>query len=353
MALLESKNLFLDTHYFVSAFLNFDSIALRKLIRLVKAGRIKVFLTSITVDEVKNQIRDRVTESVPHLEKARDKAKWLRNVSGVTPLFTDFKTETALQELREQFEKLLVDLSATVVVPDKVDVSKVFGRYHAGKRPFDAPNKKFEFPDAFAQATLEQWCADAGEKMYVVSGDSDWLSLLNEPQTALIPRASLEEVLDLAIKDEQEREAELALKVYRAHLPAIEAAIKKEFSEAGFYVEDTPGHVDGVEITAFQMDEPNLVLTEGDNAVFNVVVTLTFVAEASFENTDNGIWDSEEKTWIYLPTDEVEAEEETTFGVDLIIEYDADHPERAPNIACILDKTDFGVTVFPTDYELK
>ncbi len=349
MANLETTNVFIDTESFLASNLNFESTAFKETVRLAKAKRARVFLTTVTKSEVQAHIQQRIHAALPVLEKFRDKGRMFRNVQAFGPVFAQQDEAEMVDEICAKFEKFLTEAGATVLDLTKADAETIFKDYFDKKAPFGEDKKKHEFPDAFAQQALINWCEANNGKMYVVSADPDWQALKGNKY--LIPITTLPEFINSAVKDESDALTKKVLQLYRANLVKVEAAITEAFKESGFYTDDVDGDVNEVTVNQLTLNEPQILEVDGDSATLSVFVNLKYEADVTYEDDDEGIWDSEDHVWFYRPTKHVEVEESEHFEAELYMEFDSKN-DYVFNVVCNIGK-DFRVTVLPTDYELK
>ena len=183
--------------------------------------------------------------------------------------------------------------------------------------------------------------------MYGFSANRDWHALTKY----LIPFAKLQEFLDAAVRDETEELASHILELYATHFHKVEAAIAEAFEGSEFYTSDVDGDVDEVKIKSIKIEKPLVLEVHETFATISVAVKIRYVADVSYLNDEEGIWDGEDHVWSYRPTVYAEPEETEQFEAELEVEYDSDD-EEAFEMSCTINKT-FSVTVLPTDYELK
>ena len=351
---LETKNVFIDTEAFEASNFNFQSTVFKELVRLSQAALVSVVLTTVTESEILAHIEQRVHDAFLALEKFRSKGRMLKNVNALDPLFQNFDEQKAFAEVREKFEKFLAEADVTILDLDNTDADSIFKKYFDKKPPFGDAKKKYEFPDAFAQEALSDWCAENKSKMYVVSADPDWQSL--KGNKALIPIAKLQEFVGLAVKDEAEELTNAVLRQYRANLAKVETAIKEEFANCGFYTEDVDGDVNEVTVTRLQLGDPQILEIDDVSATISVPVDLDYTADVSYEDDDEGIWDSEDHRWLYRPTKHEEAEESESFDAELTVHFDPEN-DQAFDVSCSclwqVGLAHFGGLIWPTPRDVK
>lgn len=105
---------------------------------------------------------------------------------------------------------------------EHVDIKELMARYFDNKPPFSATkeNKKFEFPDAFALMSLEQWAIKNGTQILVVSKDKDWIEFC-DPSEHLIVVKELAEALSFFHAESSVATNVLANKIRNGELPEL------------------------------------------------------------------------------------------------------------------------------------
>jgi hypothetical protein len=349
MANLKTKNVFLDTEVFEASNFNFSSRSLGELLRLAQADRVNVFLTNITLGEVQAHIVEKIDKASGKLKQFRnEEGRILQNVAGYEAISAKVDKPKCIDEVKGKFQEFLENAKATVIGIESVKPEGVFRDYFDLKPPFGEGRKKEEFPDAFAQQALMDWCESNHTEMYVISANKDWHCQKNY----LIPLTKLDEFVDAAVRDEAGEEfAERILEIYQKHLHKVEKAIKEAFEGSEFYTSDVDGDVDEVNITTIIMDEPLVLEVNETLASISVDVEVEYVADVSYLNDDAGIWDGEDHVWAYRPTVYLDAKESDHFEAELEVQYDLKNEDEF-DVSCNIKKT-FSVTALPTSYELK
>jgi len=347
---LKTTNVFIDTQVFDAQNLNCESTVFKELVRLAQDGRVKLFLTTVTESEILAHIPQQIHEAFLALEKFRNKGRSLKNVDAFKPAFAEFDEQAAVAEVQKKFEIFLASADVTIVDLEKADADAVLKDYFDKKPPFGEGKKKYEFPDAFAQQALTNWCEDNECQMYVVSADHDWQSLEGRSK-CLIPLVTVQEFIDFAVKDEAEELSGKVLRLYRRNMPKVDEAIQEAFKDCGFYTDDVDGDVNEVTVTRLELGEPRILEVDDGSATISVSVGLDYTANVSYYDDNEGIWDSEDDRWMYRPTKHGHADETEKFEAELFIQFDPDN-EESFDVSCTIGK-EFSVTVFPSDYELK
>lgn len=148
---------FLDTSIYVSTNFNFAGPVFLALRSRIEQGQARLGITRLMIQEVEAQIAESLAVSEQVLQKARPKARILRNSENhaLQGLFADWDREHEGRELTERFLKFLDEFDADIVEHYDVDAARIFELYFSKKPPFGQGKKKNEFPDAFALQYLE------------------------------------------------------------------------------------------------------------------------------------------------------------------------------------------------------
>ncbi|RAJ11077.1 uncharacterized protein DUF4935 [Chitinophaga skermanii] len=196
--MLETRNIFIDTQAFVSNNF-FQNKNLKRLAYWGGINFVNLYLTEITKSEIKSNIREDLLNAKQEINRFKDniskRARILRNIP-------EFKAYIELPELNIEldFSKLSMELEMFIkegnvqTVPyEYADLKTIVTKYFKGEKPFSPGKKKYEFPDAIVLSALDSWCLEKREKIYVISGDSDFKGYESE---RLIPVSDIKEMLD-------------------------------------------------------------------------------------------------------------------------------------------------------------
>jgi hypothetical protein len=281
---LETHNIFIDTEIFKRANFNYNSESFQKLISLVQGKKAYIFLTDVTVNEVKSNIKQDV-------RAARGAIRSLRKNPGIPILlnllegpikevvFGKLNVEDVTNLLVKQFEEFQEAVSAKIISVEGISVSEILDQYFSQKAPFGEGKKKDEFPDAFALAALRRWCDENKEKIYIISGDGDMASAC-EVGGPLISLSSLEAFLDLVAS--QEALYTYATNLLETKLDFIIKEIKEGFPEIGIWVDEPEGEVLEVQVQRIEILNKYLVSLEENNALFQIRADVEYMAKITY-----------------------------------------------------------------------
>lgn len=172
---LFSRNVVLDTSFFISKGFNFRHEEIQSLCRLGAEDSIRILVADITLKEIHVNMREAVSTAQAKLGQAEFAI--LRTL----PLFRRFTDvygeDRILFHLQRSLEDFISQSKAIILRADEVVPSRVFDRYFRQLPPFSKGKKKQrkgEFPDAFSLEAVNSWCSKANERAYLISEDSDW-----------------------------------------------------------------------------------------------------------------------------------------------------------------------------------
>ena len=323
---IKTSNIFLDTEVLVEANFNYNSPRLVSLADLASGGRIRVFLTDLTVREIRSNIKEAVERAVT----ARPQAI-LRNSSlpQVKALFNALDAAEVKKDLFVQLDDFINKAGITILPVKNESVGPVLDNYFNRLPPFGPGKNKAEFPDAFALETLKEWCHAEQCDMAVVTRDEGVKAacLQNGP---LYYFEDLPKYLDAVASDDKILSAFIR-KMVQGYQDEIFDMAKDAFPTLGFYLNDQEGDVNGAELTDIEYDgKVEIISLAADNAIIEIPATLTFDADISYADPATGFWDKEDKVLLFQETVEAAVTREAHRSVALEITFKALDPNILP-----------------------
>lgn len=318
---LETRHVFIDTSIFVASNFHYESSPFKQLITLARENYLSIYLTPITIREVKAKIHDRVAAAHHALQKCRKEAMVLRHLPNDTykELFTEFDAAKAEQSIISRFDTFISETRATIVPVGGTSVERVFDQYFTSFPPFGPGKKKNEFPDAFALAALDEWCNSKNKKIYVISSDTDMQSACEKHQ-GFIGLESLAAFLSIVATDNKIL-ADFAEAAFEHLQPEITTRITKQFGWLGFVVDDEDGEIDCIEAKEANVIEHYLINVSDTDATFRLEVSVDYSADVTYYDPDSGIYDREERAMLYRETIDETVERTVELTVDLNISF--------------------------------
>ena len=168
------RNIFLDTAVFVEANFNYSSKGFRDIASFGARGLIQVFLTDVTVREIRAKLEEAVKDEFPAVKpKSILKNSTLPEIKKRLNLIEQEAVEKELlEELWDQFEQFLKDANVKILKFEAEAMLEVFDDYFNRKPPFGLGKNKAEFPDACALNALKKWCEAENNEVAVVTRDN-------------------------------------------------------------------------------------------------------------------------------------------------------------------------------------
>ena len=171
---LETRHIFLDTEVYRSFGHNLQAQPMQVLGRYVEDGVLVLHTTDVTLREVRRQIGDMEQELAIEVRKvARKLRSWnqrYRRTGDRLPVPQALEPPEDSAAYRDFEWTVRRQWNARVHTAADKPAGPVLDWYFERQAPFDTKGGK-EFPDAFALFAIESWCAEALERVYVVSKD--------------------------------------------------------------------------------------------------------------------------------------------------------------------------------------
>jgi hypothetical protein len=281
----ETKHIFLDTEVFKGQGFNYESAVLERLAKLVESKEVVIHLTSVTVNEVKSNIKKDVVEGLIALKRLK-----ANHAARILIGFSDYFKRAFREKLTKddvvpvligKFQNYLDRVRADILSVEGVSIEQVFEKYFSQTPPFSEGKKKEEFPDAFVIDTLKEWCRRNREKLYVISNDNDFVTACEEVEQ-LIPLRELSEFLNIISAYLGIDRYKVAEKILRSCLGDVEQRIEEEFPEIGFFLDELEGEVSSVKVKAVRIVRWDIIDIRDDEATYSLSAEIDYSAEVSY-----------------------------------------------------------------------
>lgn len=340
----DTLHAFIDTQVFDQLQHNYRHVYLQRLVTLAQEGYLKLYLTTVTRDEMRCHVEEAAGTAVAAYKKLGKNASILRNFEHAPfeELFNKLDVADIRSQLLAKLDEFLQNTKMTIISVDDVLPSLVFDRYFKKQSPFGEGRKKSEFPDAFAALALEQWSNSKGLTMLVVSGDDDWKSLCEEIEN-LEHVGTLAELLErFSDKDV----AEVLLPVIDADHDALTRVVRSAFRDCYFFTEEVEGEVVEVIVDEVTVTASHLIEAADGKAKVHVECEIAFSAEVQFEVPGTGYWDSESGQMYFADEKSGEVNDSLPAQVELDLTYDPVDPKNAKMVDAVMSKpTEIGIDV--------
>ncbi|MCT7965880.1 PIN domain-containing protein [Laspinema sp. D1] len=309
-----------DTEVFDTNNFNYKSTSFQTLVKFVKEKKIKLLLTSITLQEIRAHITEgadlaskAVNQAVNDLKKKRKKPSENEKrikISKNSDLLYEFEKKFADMaptfeqinpELKDQLDSFLQATEFERIEVDQVSVVEIFEKYFSGTPPFGESNKKHEFPDAFALFALDKEAKNRKKTIYVVSGDSDWEKFCSLSEN-LHCIGKLDELLETISRENDSDKVDVWYELYRQKEYQIERYIEDNFSNLDFSIDISgSGEIESgsetikIDVNSVDITDSSLVYINDSNVdqpsvVFKLEAKVNYDANISFESLKDAIY---------------------------------------------------------------
>lgn len=364
---------FLDTNIFISAKYDFsDKGILNTLLNFVAAGKIKLYSNNIVEGEIKKHISNEISKLYNSFKNSRNSTFETVSENYLSQwrfeyLFSKPDKNEMLNEMLSAFKQFLQKADTVMLDCSNVDCNQIVQDYFAGKPPFaNSDKKKFEFPDAIMIAKLKT-VFNEQNSVCVVSDDKGFREAFSG-HDGVKTFESLKEVFDLINKEQKTYESIIQFlsqaAVHTELCQEIQAALdnkhldidgldcdRKGYCEGYGYDEVYIDNIENVDFKFMSVDEIAV-----DTVKITVTATALISATCTFLDSNNSIWDSEEREYVYSEWVNVDEKHEPKFECELIFEVKSETEDsgisfklRAVNFDLSLDQnTRISQEIIPT-----
>ena len=321
-------NITFDTNIFDSNQFDLgENSAFFKLRKYVEQGKIRVYLSNIVLNEMRQHYIEYARKIYSKIRKTRgeiqngkfgaEEGKKLHGISddfvsaiGLSYILKIPEKSEILNSAENYFNNYISSLQIEKLNSQNINLDNIFHAYFNKLPPFEnTENKKYEFPDA---VIAEQIKLKFNENnfVYVVTQDKGLSSALKDKKYCYLIN-SLDKVFDMISK--QEEEYDLAFNEVNTILPQIRTLIEEKLEDdSNISLDglsyDKDGIVEGfdydeVYYLEHELEKPSIFAIDyfDENTLcvrLNCVVKIK--AECTYNDYDNSCWDSEEKEYLYL-----------------------------------------------------
>lgn len=292
-------HLFIDTSIFDELNYQFGSPAFGLLLDRIEAGDVRLLLPEITNREVVIRMKKLAHDAREGIGRAKKLAHMLDD--SIDPLNAIFDWQAVQGRIDKHWADFLGKAKAVVLQQHPDDSDPVMKDFFASKPPFGGGNKKNEFPDAFAIATLRRYAQQNKCKVAVISRDGDFKNACST-DPALVHVPNLPALLEYANSTDL-FEPDVIRSLLEKQRLAIEKAIVDSFADRGFYWETDEGHdTEVVETYGEEMEDWNISVIDVQNGWAEVAgeATITFKATATYPDPNTMHRDPDTKDWLYF-----------------------------------------------------
>jgi hypothetical protein len=208
-------NIVLDTNIFITEnFLHGKKI--NSLLSLSKENKIKLYITEITYNELKNNFEKFLINSTSNHNKFKKDAKnWiLQNDEDLQSFFVKIDATKIKNNFDSKLRNLIDDSVIQIIPYESMNIESVFNKYFNSEPPFGKGEKKSEFPDAFTLELTENFFKKQNIKAIVFSIDKD---LLNSKFPSIVVRNDYQSYLEDIYTEMQEVKTDLTKDLFNSN----------------------------------------------------------------------------------------------------------------------------------------
>jgi hypothetical protein len=308
---------FIDANIFIEANLNFRNPIFSEFSNLAKDGFIRPLLTDITLEEIKKHQVEKIFKAFKSLENMRKDTHILSYSENPVYELARIKErvdqrsdrEAVVIEFQTQLETYLQKSNFTIVPLDGTATSTIFNRYFRHLPPFGkTENKKNEFPDAFALASIESWLLARSSVAFVIGRDKLVKEYCAE-KSNLTQIDSLQDFLEKVVqfKAQQGELETLRFTAFRNWIRSnpneLIAEFEKQFLDIDFYLDGVDGEVEIVDIVMFLVTESSVLRMDSTNGTATFSANVHFVADATFIDESRSYFDKEEGRYLFVESE--------------------------------------------------
>jgi len=341
----ERKAVFLDTEVFNHLNHDYTHRDLCTLNSLVEDGQVRVVLTTITRSEVLAHINQGLEKAIHDIKKAVGRHRILRNFASILD-FAYLDSDEVLKKMQKEGAKAFAafcrDCQATFLDTVTVNPEDVFQDYFNNHPPFGPDRKKPEFPDAFVAGALRKWCEKEDQGLYAISADADWKAIC-EGDKRLICLPSLAAFLELF----PDAALVAGLKAgLRSRWEEVDRQIGEVFVDLSFYLEETEGVVERVEVIETNAASLFVVEAQKGDVVFEVECEVAFEASVRYEVPGSCSHYGDARD-MYPDEDTGRVKNRATVTAEIKASYDESQPEILDELWVSLydSKKEIGVSI--------
>lgn len=324
---LQSRNVFIDTHYFLSKGLNFESKDLLALTELATKGLLKVLMSDITEMEITKKIGDEIALSYAKINHSE--TRYLKSLPLFRHFLKTYSEANANEYIENKFDDFKRDAKVQIISSDDIKLLEVFSLYVSADAPFKSDkskNRKGEFPDAFALITIENWCDENDSKTYVVSGDSDWEEYCRRDSwTKMIHLPGLSELLDATIRNEVALKdlASFSDNILESHKTEVLTEVLRMINQVDFRITRDGEEIEILENGIYEViiEEKDIIQVDQDKAKYNLMINGKGIFKCKIPNYDESIYDPEDRRYAYLQMETMNLKAEIYAAYELEISF--------------------------------
>jgi len=285
MAQFFTPNVFIDTCIFKKYHFNFDSIFFKILSMHVVFQHINLFLTDITVNEIKKKINEEFNNIELTFKDFLKKTRILDNPINPNKSLLDTNFLSFKTLLINRFENFVKINNVNILSTNSSSIENVFCKYFNSDAPFNNIDKKSEFPDAFVIETLISWCRNNKQNMFVLSEDHDFISSFRNIECIRVI-SSHEYIKSLDLYNHQS--TKLLDNLLFNNKEIIIDKIKKELVDTEYILSDVAGEIKEIKYLNIIIDKNHIIYNRDNFLIVDFDITVEYNIHIKYNDYHSG-----------------------------------------------------------------
>ena len=329
---LKTRLVFIDTCAYESKNFNFGINSLGRTQRYIEEGKIHLLLPDITKSEIEKHIWDNAEAAEIQLRSIlKQKPIKILQIADGLPFSGQLeipKKEEIFEKITDKFKDFIASPNVELISTENVSPKDIFERYFNSRPPFNNPNKKHEFPDAFVLEAINKISQERGYEVYIISNDNDMKSYILE-NSNLIHLNNINELNDLIIHNDKSlsEPVKFADQVFEYLRPQIielaeELLSESEFEPSEFLEYFYDDVIEFIHIDLIEICEKNLEEVHDFKSLFQICIEVTLTVDFSIPDYENSPWDSEDKTYIFIEKEKFSCQYKQKYSAHISLIYE-------------------------------
>lgn len=363
-------HVFIDTGAFEDASFLLSDPKKNALVTLSNEGNLQLYLTSITIGEIKNRIPESTKnicdqliglKKCPYLTDAPSIAKFGVDSAALLQAKNTTIRDSINSDILGLFDKLLSDVKAKTIPLNDIDNEELAARYLKSLPPFSVAEgkdkksntrKKYEFPDALAILAINRYAINNNITFHVVSNDSDFMLAKDDFVGIADVHISIEALIGMIVKEVNEYQYNRVMIMARNNISAFCEEIKNIIHDEGVVYPYWDDEFELTEISDITID-PNfidIIEVDSDYAELYFAANVTIEGEVSYRDEEMSLYDKEDGKYIIEEFKSSDFEETQEIKVSAKIIFDKDSQSEDFDIVNVVINDGKGITLTPEEH---
>lgn len=246
------------------------------------------------------------------------------------------------KEIQEKINHFMADCDVKEIGISNDSVHTILDMYFNKKKPFGIKKKKSEFPDAFIFDSLCAYAKEKQTKFYVISTDGDFADACSDSDFA-IHFNSIAKILD--IFNSHKDISDWIILQTEENISELIDNITDGFEYLGFFPDDVYGDVENVKVNKVQVVDIYIISLDENEATIIINTNIDFTSDVTYDDPENGVYDSEDKVWISFGTITNKVTDSINIDSEFTVWFDKENDEFDIIDVIVNSNKDISVTV--------